>query len=333
MTHQLLQADGNSTQAAKPVIETEPNSRAIEGSVAVANPSMKHSDLVLSESSQIATEPNIIVFGESGSGKSSLVNMILGEEHISVSSQAMGCTFDSRGYSTNIGGHTFTIWDTAGLNEGDCGAVTASSALDKLKNLATTIRGDASLLVYCIRASRFRDIWKFNYDIFYEIIFDRQVPIVAVFTGLENEENMDDWFTENQMTLAERGLVFSGHACVTLSKGRFLPAEGVHMFEEEYRSSAESVKTLLLQRLLLDEPRPKHDMSSFLAGVPDRLKQYIAHYAKRSERLSPARTRSSEERCEPSATATGRNTLSGGSPPLLLRLFRFLQCLVEAVER
>ncbi len=43
--------------------------------------------------------PNVIIFGETGVGKSSLINMIAGTPSAAISSSAIGCTFESVGYS------------------------------------------------------------------------------------------------------------------------------------------------------------------------------------------------------------------------------------------
>jgi len=46
-----------------------------------------------------------------------------------------------------------------------------------------------NLIIYCIRGSRLTDIVRVNYD----LVSGIKVPIILIVTGLEQEENMDDW--------------------------------------------------------------------------------------------------------------------------------------------
>jgi len=48
------------------------------------------------------TIPNIIVFGETGTGKSSIINMLEGRSIAGVSSGASGCTFYSCPYEVKL---------------------------------------------------------------------------------------------------------------------------------------------------------------------------------------------------------------------------------------
>lgn len=49
-----------------------------------------------------------------GSGKSSLVNLLLGQNRADVSDKAVGCTFNFQKYETP----NFNLYDTVGLSEG-----------------------------------------------------------------------------------------------------------------------------------------------------------------------------------------------------------------------
>jgi GTPase SAR1 family protein len=183
--------------------------------------------------------PNIVIFGETGTGKSSLVNMLSDEETAAISNLAVGCTFESTPHTVSINEIRYTLWDTAGLNEANSGSVPAEQALYHLRDLIDKLKGGVSLLVYCIRGSRYHDIIKVNYDLFTEIICQGEVPIVIVVTGLEIEERMDDWWDVNEKEFLDRGMRFQGHACVTTSKGK------KNVFETEYRESKCAVSTLI----------------------------------------------------------------------------------------
>ncbi|KAG9316833.1 P-loop containing nucleoside triphosphate hydrolase protein [Chiua virens] len=160
----------------------------------------------------------IIIFGEGGVGKSSLINLIAGRSIAATSSSVKGCTFQHKKYELQVDDKPYTIWDTAGLDEGTYGTVPAEIAEENLKRLLRdlTKANGIHLLVYCMRASRLRKTLLSNYNLFYSAICRKKVPIVAVVTGLENhEKHMGDWWAANDSEFTMLKMHFDGHACVT----------------------------------------------------------------------------------------------------------------------
>ncbi|KAH7867817.1 uncharacterized protein C8R40DRAFT_995507, partial [Lentinula edodes] len=124
---------------------------------------------------------NIILFGSTGCGKSSIVNMLLGREAALMSSGALGCTFENKSYSVTIERQEYRLYDTTGLDEGTVGTVVSKDALVKLYHLLRDLQGDGiSLLVFCLRAPRITEIAQKNYFIFYEVLCQRKIPIVMI---------------------------------------------------------------------------------------------------------------------------------------------------------
>jgi len=183
---------------------------------------------------------NIIVFGETGAGKSSIVNMLVGSEVAPISSKAVGCTFQSASYFANIGGSEFTLHDTVGLGESEKGTVPAKDAVVNLYSLIRSLDDGVSLLIYCVRGPRVKHDTVKNYTMFYEVFCQKQVPVVIVVTGLENEEpTMESWWVENEASYTKAGMSFWGHACITATRGKS------DRFRAEYKESAKSVKELI----------------------------------------------------------------------------------------
>jgi len=88
----------------------------------------------------VAAGPNIIVFGQTGAGKSSLINMLAGELRAKESNGATGCTSSNNSIEISKGWPdgtqtTYTIWDTPGLNEGEHGNVPVRAAVTNLSDL------------------------------------------------------------------------------------------------------------------------------------------------------------------------------------------------------
>ncbi|KAN0091381.1 P-loop containing nucleoside triphosphate hydrolase protein [Tylopilus felleus] len=161
---------------------------------------------------------NIVVFGESGVGKSSLINLIAGQSIAATSNDVQGCTSRHTKYELQVEDTPYAIWDTPGLDEGTHGTVPAKIAEKYLKQLLRDLSkaNGIYLLVYCIRGARLRKTLLSSYNLFYSAICRKKVPIVAVVTGLETYEGeMEDWWSANEIGLAILKMHFDGHACVT----------------------------------------------------------------------------------------------------------------------
>jgi energy-coupling factor transporter ATP-binding protein EcfA2 len=193
-----------------------------------------------------AYQHNIVLFGETGAGKSSIVNMLVGNAAAQISGGGRGCTLESHGYDFSIGARKYRIHDTAGLNEGEAGRVPTNDAIVKLCKLLYALNDGVALLVFCLRAPRIRDSVKYNWSLFYDIICRRKVPIVVVVTCLEAEEDMDAWCHrgDNRGLFQEYGMSFNAIAGVAASRGKRRP-NGTYAFQEEYDMSVGKLKTLI----------------------------------------------------------------------------------------
>ncbi|KAF9244999.1 P-loop containing nucleoside triphosphate hydrolase protein [Melanogaster broomeanus] len=160
---------------------------------------------------------NVILFGETGVGKSSVINLIAGEQTAKVSPDVEGCTMDSTDYVIPIEGRDVKIWDTVGLEEPEMGVNGYLTAIEKAHALICKLSeaGGVDLLLFCIRGSRITATTQSNYRLFYEVLCDKRVPIALVITNLEREVKMEDWWERNKMYIEKYGIHSAGHACVT----------------------------------------------------------------------------------------------------------------------
>jgi len=168
--------------------------------------------------------------------------MLAREDVAKVSSDVWGCTTAAEGYDVVKQDKTYTFWDTPGLNEGEEGNVPAQKAINELFELVKTI--GVSLIIYCVRGGRLTDIVRVNCDLFCRIICEGKVPIVLVVTGLEQEDNMDQWWTRFDKDVRRLDLAFKAHTCVTTIKGRN------DLYSKEYEQSANKVWSRVAARLL-----------------------------------------------------------------------------------
>ncbi|KAF9444441.1 hypothetical protein P691DRAFT_807353 [Macrolepiota fuliginosa MF-IS2] len=192
--------------------------------------------------------PNIIIFGESGSGKSSVVNMLVGRPVAKTSSGVRGCTFDSCAYDVDVLGQPMKLWDTAGLDEGETGRIPHSKSVVNLYKLVLDLGSNGVSLLMFVTRPRFKDSTLKNWKLFHEIICQKKVPSVIIITGLELEEDRDEWWWKNRSELAEDyGITPDDHACITAVRGKSL-RNGTHMFDEEFETSKERVQWVMRSR-------------------------------------------------------------------------------------
>ncbi|CAA7263831.1 unnamed protein product [Cyclocybe aegerita] len=196
---------------------------------------------------------NVVLFGESGCGKSSIVNMLLGSDAAATSGGGRGCTFQSAGYDIVIGKKNFRIHDTAGLEEGEKGRVPAHDAIVQLYKLLRSLEDGVSLLVFCMKAPRVKKSGQHNWILFHDIMCQSKVPIAIVVTGLEEEDDMDEWWEDNEDVFREYGMLSHGHACITAIRGK--KKNGRFIFQEEYDESKVKVENMIRKCYKVEQRR------------------------------------------------------------------------------
>ena len=197
---------------------------------------------------------NVVIFGETGAGKSSVINAIAQYKCAETSGEATGCTRRHKKYNVEISEKKFVIFDTPGLNEGTEGKAQADRAAKNLKGLLRTLgntgSGGIGLLVYCVRGTRSCRALFGSYNYVYSKICQGRVPIVLVATGLEDygpTTGMESWWENNRTRFDNHGMSFKDHACVTT-----IPEEPhtSGILAQRIRGSCESLRSLILNNCL-----------------------------------------------------------------------------------
>ncbi|KAG1745354.1 P-loop containing nucleoside triphosphate hydrolase protein [Suillus paluster] len=160
---------------------------------------------------------NIVLFGETGVGKSSLVNLMAGQEIARTSPDAQRCTLHSKEYTVGFGGESYKVFDTIGLEEPQLGIQEYLESVENAYRLIKELdrQGGIDLLLFCIRAGRVTATLQMNYRLFHEFLCEKKVPIVLAITHLEEERTMEDWWDRNHGTLRRSNIHVAGHACLT----------------------------------------------------------------------------------------------------------------------
>lgn len=171
-------------------------------------------------------EKNIVIFGEAGSGKSSIINTIAQKQVAETSNDAVGCTLKPKRYTVDVSGHKFALFDTAGLNEGSKGKVPDKQAKKQLKRLLKERMRHKSpesdgidLLVYCVRRRNtisLPTILDAYNTVYSGTCRKKKVPIVVVVTGFESDTHTESWWDAHKETF--NSMQPAGHACVTTTQ-------------------------------------------------------------------------------------------------------------------
>ncbi|KAG2357651.1 P-loop containing nucleoside triphosphate hydrolase protein [Suillus spraguei] len=167
---------------------------------------------------------NIVLFGASGVGKSSVVNLMAGMKVAATSASMNRCTMRWQEYTIGFGGESYKVFDTVGLEEPQLGI---KEYLDSVENAYALVKeldrqGGIDLLLFCIRAGRMTATLQSNYRLFHEFLCEKKVPIVLAITNLEREQRMEDWWDQEHKNLQRHEIHVAGHACITAADG--LPA-------------------------------------------------------------------------------------------------------------
>ena len=162
---------------------------------------------------------NVVFFGETGVGKSSVIDLIVGHPIANVGSGLDPCTLDPRAYKISTGMQQFQIWDTVGFEPvsirhdlpGSRAAMTATQLIRRLSR-----EGGIDLIVFVKTCSRLTPSELNCYRLFREVLCGGKVPAALVVTHLESYNPMESWWEVNgQALLKSIGGIVIGHACIT----------------------------------------------------------------------------------------------------------------------
>ncbi|KAJ3500765.1 hypothetical protein NMY22_g19153 [Coprinellus aureogranulatus] len=170
---------------------------------------------------------NIVFFGETGVGKSAIINML------------------REGTPDECEVGEATVSNAAlGVYPGDYGQKSPLHRRKAILSLSCAGWEGSVYVVYCIRGRRYRPVVKDHYDLFCDKTCRRRVPTLLVVTGLENEENMGDWWTRNQEQFTEHGVSFHASVCITSTRGKAIA--GGHVYDIEYEQSVQRLRQQII---------------------------------------------------------------------------------------
>jgi len=128
----------------------------------------------------------VLVVGQTGCGKSSVVNMIAEHNVAPTSNDLAHCTKHWTEYPISVGGHQFQVFDTIGFLEPEVDGMVYAEAIANTYDAINILkeRGGIDMLLYCIRDSQMDEVQKMqgHYRLLHEVLCDEEVPIALVVT-------------------------------------------------------------------------------------------------------------------------------------------------------
>lgn len=149
----------------------------------------------------------VLVFGQAGTGKTSLINALTGK-NLKTGNSAKGITLTSTEVMCEHDGVDYRIVDTVGLNEADkTGGVSAKESLTALVKLLHSIEGGLNLMVMVMQVGRIHSAVDDNYKMFVQTMASNTVPLVIVVTHCEREKgDMQGWVETNREDFIRQGI-------------------------------------------------------------------------------------------------------------------------------
>lgn len=196
------------------------------------------------------SEFRVLIFGSTGTGKTSLCNALTGQS-MTANSSGRGNTFETHTYAPIVNdGNSIIFTDTVGLDESDTGTVPAADAALQLIELIKASEAGYSLLIHVFRAPRRTKNHDENYKFFVEQLTQKRIPVILVATGCENEEPMSRWSQDNFDVFSSKGCDYKAVVATCFATGGRL--------ESVYAPLREVSREAVLEAILMHSlPEPQ----------------------------------------------------------------------------
>jgi len=161
----------------------------------------------------------VLIIGQAGVGKSSLVNLLTNTIKAEVSDSAIGCTFEYQTYKAHYQSKKFELIDTVGLNESTKGKVPPATALKKLVKFIRENKQGFNCILIAMKKGRIDKAFEDNHTLFCKSLLKQEIPVLLYIGHCEEDDPMDIWIKNPKNMMALSPYEFKQCICGTTKEG------------------------------------------------------------------------------------------------------------------
>lgn len=203
----------------------------------------------------------VALFGVTGCGKSSIINLLADKPVANVSTGVEVCTRRAQWYPVSVREKTFRLWDTMGFNQAEAKDVNSLAPYEQAHALLQNLQEGVDLILLCARKDGINASLRNLYWLLDSFFFRGRAQIALVLTHFDTPDA--EWWDRNRQIIAQRcniPVLFLPHACITTVQN------GSPQFGSIYDQSRQALITLLQEHAATPAPL-RLDLSSEVASA------------------------------------------------------------------
>lgn len=203
----------------------------------------------------------VALFGVTGCGKSSIINLLANKQVANVSTGVEACTRRAQWYPLSIGEKTFRLWDTMGFNQAEAKDINPLSPYEQAYALLQNLQDGVDLILLSARKDGINASLRSLYWLLDSFLFRGRAQIALILTHFDTPDK--EWWDRNRHVIAQRcdiPVQFLPHACITTTHNGSPESDPI------CDQSRQALRTLL-EEYATTPTSPSLDLSSDVASA------------------------------------------------------------------
>ncbi|KAI6103317.1 hypothetical protein EDD16DRAFT_1700559 [Pisolithus croceorrhizus] len=144
-----------------------------------------------------------MLVGETGIGKNSVVNLIVGEDITRDSPDAEVCTHRTTRYEATMESMKMHIWEGSGFDQPKKDPEKNAPDIEEKFRPILEAKASVNVVLFCMRVQKLTSMTMRIFELIHGM-FEKFTPIVLVINRLERERDMVDWWRRNKSKFGTR---------------------------------------------------------------------------------------------------------------------------------